>query len=334
MDHQGKEIVFEVPPFFYLYKDGSARRCPREPLVAPSPEPQDDGVASKDIILDADLGLWARIFRPHSHDDEPGQRLLPVVLYFHGGGFVFGSPAWSNFHAFCADMAKRSASIWVSASYRLAPEHRLPAALDDSFANLRWLHAQALLQAGGETERMDAWLARADFSKCFLAGESAGGTIAHHVAMRAMNPPSSSSSWEPLCIHGLILIHPGFVRATRTEEEINCAQDMLMNWSLADACLGLALPLGATLDHPFMNPLPALSSEVSFVLPRTLVALADKDGLHFMGLEYVRALEDSGCHVDLVMSHGVGHVFFIAQPESEQAQILMERITSFISKEQ
>ncbi|MCO5568234.1 hypothetical protein L7F22_021930 [Adiantum nelumboides] len=328
-EEQSNELVATVPPFFFLYKDGSVQRSPPGPLPAPSPEPNLDGVASKDLTLDAGLGLWARLFLPPS---PPPPHKLPLVLYFHGGGFLFGSPAWN--HGFCADMAKRSCSIWVSSSYRLAPENRLPAAFEDGFFALRWLHTQALLQIEDKGNLMDDWLARADFSRCFIAGESAGGNIAHHVVMQAMNRPLSSVVWEPaLHIQGLILIHPGFTHEERTQEELDCAQDMMLNWGLVDTCVGLAAPVGANKDHPFINPLSEIASkEEAFVLPRTLVALADKDALHYMVLEYIQALKDAGCSVDTVISQGVGHVFFTLQPESEQARVLFERVSSFITE--
>ncbi|MCO5595566.1 hypothetical protein L7F22_049611 [Adiantum nelumboides] len=163
------------------------------PLIPPSPEPGTDGVASKDVTFNAELGLWARFFLP-----PPSQKpKLSIILYFHGGGFMFGSPAWSIFHSFGSELAKRSSSICILASYRLAPEHRLPAAIEDAFSAFQWLHSQAILQGEGKHELMDPWLVRADFSRCFIAGGSAGGTLAHHVTMRAMK---SSASWKA-CVH-------------------------------------------------------------------------------------------------------------------------------------
>ncbi|KAI5075868.1 hypothetical protein GOP47_0009944 [Adiantum capillus-veneris] len=332
MADAGKEVEVDMSPFLCVYKDGSVCRNEIQPLLPPSPEPGVDG-ASKDITLNEGLGLWARLFLP-SYPPPSHKPRLSIVLYFHGGGFLFGSPAWSNFHFFCSEMAKLSSSICISASYRLAPEHRLPTSIDDGFSALQWLHSQALLQGEGKHELMDPWLVNADFSKCFIAGESAGGALAHHVTTRAFNKPLSSASWEPMCIRGMILIHPGFMKSTRTQEELDCYQDDLMNWALADSCFTLVLPVGSSKDNPYFNPLPAITCRDSvFVLPKALVTLADNDALHFVGLEYVRALKDAGCHVDMVMAHGVGHVFFIAQPDSEQAQVMMQRITKFIAEE-
>ncbi|MCO5570013.1 hypothetical protein L7F22_023728 [Adiantum nelumboides] len=326
MANEGKEVELEVAPFIWIYKDGSV--CRNQILtLPPSPEPGADGVASKDVTINAELGLWARLFFP-----PPSQKpKLSIILYFHGGGFMFGSPAWSIFNYFGSELAKRSGSICISASYRLAPEHRLPAAIDDAFSAFQWLHSQALLQGEGKHDLMDPWLVRADFSRCFVSGESAGGMLAHHVTMRALN---SSASWKAICICGMILIHPAFVRSSRTQEELDCHQDEVMNWEMADKCIPLTLPVGSSRDNPYLNPLPAITSPDSVVaLPKTLVTLADYDPLHFMGLDYVRALKNAGCLVDMAMAHGVGHVFFVAQPNSEQAQNMMQSITKFITEE-
>lgn len=115
---------------------------------------------------------------------------------------------------------------------------------------------------------------------------------------------------------------------------MDCAQDGLMNWAAADLCMKLVLPPDATKDHPFVNPIgPDSPDPKDLVLPRMLVALADNDGLHYMGLEFCKAMEAVGHSVEVVMSEGVGHVFFIAQPESQQAQTLMQALTNFITRE-
>lgn len=320
IDDAAQEIVAEMPPFFYLYKNGSVRRSSPHPLVPPSLQPI-HGVSSKDVSLDSDLGQWARIFLPHPTRDK-----LPVVLYIHGGGFLFGSPSWSNFHSFCSDMARRSNSIWVSTSYRLAPEHRLPVAYDDCFAALQWILSQAerQVQAGA----LDPWLEKADFSRCFVAGESAGGNIVHHVAVRASREISSAA----LSIQGLILIHPGFLRESRTQAEKEFHGDKFANWKTVETCVQLALPPGSGADHPFLNPLSREAPELKDCkLPRMLVAVAERDVLYWTGLEYCEAMRKAGHSVEVLVSESKGHAFFIDEPECEQAKTLMERLTIFIT---
>ncbi|KAH7414677.1 hypothetical protein KP509_14G005400 [Ceratopteris richardii] len=235
---------------------------------------------------------------------------------------------------FCVNLAKRSQSIVVSANYRLAPEHRFPAAFEDGFSALKWLHSQSIHQSESNHELMEPWLVSADFSRCFVAGESAGGTLAYQVARMAFNMPYSAASWTPMCLIGVVLIHPGFMRGTRTPEELACYQDGFMNWNMVDTCMQPTLPQGCSIDDSYFNPLPIASSpDCPFTLPKSLVLLAEKNALHFYVLQCVEALKDECCQVDVVMEHSVGHVFYTVQPDSEQAQHMMQSIADFINKE-
>ena len=86
-----------------------------------------------------------RIYRPR------GATGLPVVVFFHGGGWVIGNVAQSTW--MCGQLAQRIGAVVVSAGYRLAPEHRFPAAVEDSYAGLRWISAHAG-ELGGDAARL------------------------------------------------------------------------------------------------------------------------------------------------------------------------------------
>lgn len=94
---------------------------------------------------------------------------LPIVIYFHGGGYVVGDLDTQDMiaRAFCA----WAEAIVISVDYRLAPEHRFPAGIDDGFAALKWAKANAA-ELGGDADRLG------------LAGDSAGGNIATALALR------------------------------------------------------------------------------------------------------------------------------------------------------
>ncbi|KAJ1423879.1 Alpha/Beta hydrolase fold [Sesbania bispinosa] len=107
--------------------------------------------------------------------DNPHHSKLPLIVFYHGGGFIFYSAASTYFHDFCVNMAKNTQSVVVSVDYRLAPEHRLPAAYEDSVEALHWIKTSN-----------DPWLTRhADYSRCYLMGESAGGNIAYFAGLGA-----------------------------------------------------------------------------------------------------------------------------------------------------
>ncbi|AQL01140.1 NAD(P)H dehydrogenase C1 [Zea mays] len=160
------EVVFDFPPYLCQYKSGRIHRPGGAPTVPAGTDPA-TGVVSKDIRAGP---ASARVYLP------PGAAgKIPVVVYFHGGGFVVGSPARPGTHNYLNDLVARSGAIGVSVYYRLAPEHKLPAAYDDAWAALRW----AATLGGGE----DPWLLEhADLSRVFLAGCSAGANIAHNTA--------------------------------------------------------------------------------------------------------------------------------------------------------
>ena len=110
-------------------------------------------------------------------------------------------------------------AVVVSPDYRLAPEHRLPAAVEDAVEAVRWLQRQALSMKEGEVGvGGDAWLNNGDvdFDRVFIVGDSSGGTIAHHLALR-FGP--GSREMEPVRVRGYALLAPFFGGEVRTKSE-------------------------------------------------------------------------------------------------------------------
>lgn len=321
----GRVVIERWPGWLTLYSDGSFERF--TDLDRPACSDVDDGVASRDVVMDSSKGIWARIFLPASVATGQGQgqsNKVPVVLHFHGGGFCLGSPASPHVHDLCTRMAIKSSCMWVSVNYRLAPEHPLPAAYEDADTALLWLRSQA--RAGSAH---DPWLAQyADLSNCFIAGESAGGTIVHFLAARA-----SDRDWSPLCISGLLIIHPAFPQEKPETESISADSDL--SSLRVHFYHTSALPPGAPFGHPLMNPLHADSpiklSDIT--LPPLLVAVAEKDPLRPGDLAYFHALQNCGKNVQLFESHGVGHCFHTNPGNSASAVEMLENaMIEFIRK--
>lgn len=143
-----------------------------ELTAPPNPNPI-NGVKTSDINVDPSRNLWFRIFVPTDHSSE----ILPVIAFFHGGGFVYLSPDTKSYDAVCRRFARKVPAIVVSVNYRLAPEHKYPAQYDDCFDVVKFLDE--------DSDRRKFLPENADLSSCFLAGDSAGANIAHHVAKRA-----------------------------------------------------------------------------------------------------------------------------------------------------
>ncbi len=120
----------------------------------------DDVRSTEDRTVPTEDGpLRVRVYWPH----EPAKEAPPVVVFLHGGGFVFCDI--ESHDGFCRTMSRGTGSIVVSVDYRLAPEHKAPAAAEDAHAALRWA-ADNARELGGDSDRI------------VVAGDSAGGNMA------------------------------------------------------------------------------------------------------------------------------------------------------------
>ena len=129
-------------------------------------------VLTKDVPINRTRGTGVRIFLPShalEHSTSAGPK-RPLIVYYHGGGFIMLSASSCVNHTFCSEMAVKLDAVVVSVDYRLAPQHRLPAAYDDAVEALHWMKSTD-----------EVWLRQfGDVSKCFLMGTSAGGNIAYY----------------------------------------------------------------------------------------------------------------------------------------------------------
>lgn len=169
--------------------------------VPPTSKPS-DGVKTYDVVVDPARKLWFRVFVPIQHAAQH----LPVIVFFHGGYFAYLSPDVKMYDAVCRRFAKNTPAIVVSVDYRLAPEHRYPAQHDDCFDVLKFLD--------DEENRSKYLPENANIWRCFVAGDSAGGNLAHHVAQRACE-----FSFHQLKVIGLVAIQPFFGGEERTDSE-------------------------------------------------------------------------------------------------------------------
>ena len=138
-------------------------------------------------------------------------------------------------------MANDAEAVVASVKYRLAPEHRLPAAYDDAMEALHWIKTST-----------EEWLRRyVDYSNRYVMGNSAGATIAYHAGLRAA---VEVDHLEPLKIRGLILRQAYFGGTNRTGSELRLVDDPVFPLCVNDLCWELALPVGVDRDHEYSNP--------------------------------------------------------------------------------
>ncbi|KDO60171.1 hypothetical protein CISIN_1g042985mg, partial [Citrus sinensis] len=119
---------------FIVNADGTITRdYSNYPSTAATPDPNDHTIAvSKDVPVNQSNKTWVRIFLPRQALDSSTKTKLPLIVYVHGGALILLSAATKIYHDLCSDIAARVPAVIVSVDYRLAPEHRLPAAYYDA----------------------------------------------------------------------------------------------------------------------------------------------------------------------------------------------------------
>ncbi|KAM0892247.1 hypothetical protein ACQ4PT_025871 [Festuca glaucescens] len=325
MDSASTEIVVDAG-CFRLYKDGHIDRLSGMDRV-PAGFDADTGVTSKDVVIDAATGVSVRLFLPEVRAADSGgdtitaaATKLPIAVFFHGGYFIVGSTGCPPHHRYMNSLAGNARVLAVSVDYRLAPEHPLPAAYDDSWAALNWAVSGAA----------DPWLSEhGDLGRVFLAGGSAGGNIAHNMAIAAGLTGLRAAAAAQVRIEGVILLHPSFSGEVKLDTE---AEEYRVSVQKRWAAIFPGAKGG--LDDPRMNPMAAGAPSLR-TLPceRMLVCAASEDPRRPRNWAYYEAVKSSGWggDVEWFESEGKGHGFFVQDYGSREAVALMERVVGFIA---
>ncbi|KAK6155255.1 hypothetical protein DH2020_009503 [Rehmannia glutinosa] len=241
-------------------------------------------------------------------------RKLPVMLQFHGGGFVSGSNDSVANDYFCRRIAKLCDVIVLAVGYRLAPENKYPAAFDDGLKVLHWLAKQAHLAECGKSlgrggradlrrsegnlhvadafgaSLVEPWLAaHGDPSRCVLLGVSCGGNIANYVTRKAVE---AGKLLDPVKVVAQVLMYPFFIGSVPTHSEIKLANSYFFDKAMCILAWKLFLSEEEfTLDHPAANPLisgregPPLKQ-----MPPTLTVVAEHDWMRDRAIAYSEEL--------------------------------------------
>lgn len=283
----------------------------------PDPNPI-RGVRTADFSLNN--SLWVRVFSPAAGDRSAA---LPVVVFFHGGGFVFLSAASKAYDAVCRRFARNLPAVVVSVNYRLAPEHRFPTAYEDGTDVLRWLDRDPTCSG---------FAPDADPARVFLAGDSAGGNIAHHVAVRFSQISSETRSVRLI---GLVSIQPFFGGKERTDSEVRLEGAPIVSSWRTDLMWKAFLPPGSDRDHPAANVWgPKSEVEMAGVeYPATLVVVGGMDPLQERQRRYAGWLEEMGKEVRSVEYENAIHAFYVF-PELPETPLLLAELKAFVLKQQ
>lgn len=234
------------------------------------------GTRPKDVMIEdrAVEGIRVRIYTPSGSSAE-----RPLVVYFHGGGFVFGDLRGGDW--MCGTVARELDAIVVSVEYRLAPAHPFPAGVEDSYAGLLW--------AAGHAGELGA-----DAGRLGVMGESAGGNLAAVVALLARDEGGPA-------IRHQALLYPVTGAGDTESRRVNADGFIL---TTADMNSFGELYAGDP-DDWRVSPLRAASFTG---LPPALIEVAGHDPLHDDGVLYAEALRAAGVEVNLLgfpaMPHG------------------------------
>ena len=223
-----------------------------------------------------DGDIPVRVYRPVRSAAGP----RPLVVYYHGGGFVFGYLRMGDW--LCGQVASRVGAVVVSVDYRLAPVHRFPAAVEDSYAALSWAAANSAgeVGAGGPVGVM---------------GESAGGTLSAVMCLLARERGGPAISHQAL-------IYPA---TDMTAERENVQMPFLSSDEMA-AYRRMYLGPDGDPANPWASPLLAKDHEG---LPPALIQVAEHDPLRDDGMRYAAALRAAGVPVRVTEYVGMPHGF-------------------------
>ncbi|RDX70868.1 putative carboxylesterase 18, partial [Mucuna pruriens] len=270
-----------------------------------------DGVTTSDVTVDPARNLWFRLFVPSAAAS------LPVVVFFPGGGFAFLSPDSAPLDAACRFFCRSFNAVIVSVNYRLAPEHRYPSQYDDGFDVVNYLD-----QNGAVLDNI------ADVNKCFLVGDSSGGNIAHHVAVRVCKEKLGLVK-----IIGLVSIEPFFGGKDRTESEIRLTQDPLISLEITDWFWKAFLPNGSDRDHEAANVSGPNAVDISGLdYPNTLIVVAGFDPLKDWQRKYYEWLRKSGMAARIIEYPNMIHGFHLF-PDLPDTSLFVSDVKDFIAKQ-
>lgn len=226
--------------------------------------------------------LAARLYAPKGAEEAR----LPVLLYFHGGGFTIGS--LETHDSLCRQLALRSGAAVLSLDYRLAPEHKFPAAVEDCWAVMRWLPGAAAALG-------------LDGTRIAVGGDSAGGTLAAVCALHARDIREQMGIDLAL----QLLITPGTTAHADTASHKLFANGFLLDAAAIQWFFDHYIPHQHRKDWRFA---PLEAADHADLAPACVI-LAECDPLIDEGLAYADLLRANGNTVQLELYRGVTHDF-------------------------
>lgn len=289
-------------PPYETVTPAEARELYLKGRVITNPEPPELESVNPLSIAAPDGAIPARIYTPKTLRRNNG--LAPCLVFFHGGGWVIGD--LDSHDVVCRKLAHEGELIVISVDYRLAPEHKFPAAIDDAVAATKWV--------AGNAKELGV-----DASRLTVGGDSAGGNLAAVVALTARDEGGPK-------LAGQVLIYPAtdFSRkhASHREPETSILlTHSVIGW-FSDHYLGSA-------DISDWRASPSQAEKFTG-LPPAYVLTAGADPLRDEGDEYAVRLKDAGVPVMYKHFPGQFHGFFTMGKLLQQANVAASEIGAWL----
>ena len=279
---------------------------PGPPITAMTPEearalyrmmrPLNDGLAVGEVLERGIPGpsgeVPLRIYRPQSAGPHP------LLLYLHGGGWVIGDLDTAD--AACRDLCETAGCVVASVDYRLAPEHRFPAAVDDCYAALEWVAGNGD-ELGGN-------------GRLAVTGESAGGNLAAVLCLKARDEGGPRIDFQLLLYP---VVDDDLSRPSYSENATGYILETdTMRWFWDHYC-----PDPSSRNHPYAVPLKAADHSG---LPPALVMTAEFDPLRDEGNLYAETLAAAGTQAEVICYDGLLHDFFATAQQFKASRAAFE----------
>jgi acetyl esterase len=267
-----------------------------------NPEPPELKSAEPLAIPAPHGAIPARIYTPKTLRTKDG--LAPCLVFFHGGGWVIGN--LETHDVVCRKLAHEGELIVISVDYRLAPEHKFPAAVDDAIAATSWIAANAK-QLG------------IDASRLIVGGDSAGGNLAAVVALHARDNGGPKIAAQMLVYPGTEMerTHPSHREPETSILLTHSVIGWFVNHYIGDA------------DITDWRASPARAKTLAG-LPPAYVLTAGADPLRDEGDEYAVRLKDAGVAVAYKHFPGQFHGFFTMGKLLKQADVAVTGIAAWL----
>lgn len=281
--HPDLKVARFLPNFSFGARTASMARRLAKYAKPPKLPP---GVTVEERIIPGGPEVRVRLYRPAT-------RPRGAMLWIHGGGFIIGDPMQDELSS--AGFASELGLVVVAVSYRLAPQHPFPAPVDDCYAALKWLHAEAT--------RLEF-----DPARIIIGGASAGAGLAAGLSLLAHDRAEVKPMFQ-------LLIYPMLDDRTVTRSDLRPGD--LRVWSVGSNEYGWRSYLNAAPGGANVSPYAAPARrEVLSGLPPAWIGVGTLDLFHDEDLAYARRLKEAGVACELTIVPGAFHGFDAIFPKA------------------